>query len=169
MKGNLARSGLCSFVTSVDFGLYSSIVGTRCDCWVWAIRGHNSAEPAASTLTKAKIVRQNLIRQLPVSKSRTIASHEQELRLPRLPETDPRRWHKFSIAKKISTGSAGHKIRRRVDMGSFSIKATGLIPPSTPDGLRLADEPLATCKRYGVTEEISLSLLRARQASGLLV
>jgi hypothetical protein len=31
-------------------------------------------------LTKAKIVRQNLIRQLPVSKSRTIASHEQDMR-----------------------------------------------------------------------------------------
>jgi hypothetical protein len=91
--------------------------------------------------------------------------------MTRLSETDPRRRHKFSIAKKISTGSAEHKIRRRVDIGSFSIKPnfTGLIPPSTPDGLRLADEPLATRKRYGVTEEISLSLLRARQASGLLV
>jgi hypothetical protein len=45
----------------------------------------------------------------------------------------------------------------------------GLIPPSKPDGLRLADEPLTTRKRYGVNEEISLSFLRARQASGLLV
>src|ERR1700693_1840777 len=122
MKGNLARSGLCSFVTSVDFGLYSSILGTCCDCWVWAIRGHSSAEPAASMLSKAKIVRQNLIRQPPVSKSRTIASHEQDMRLTRLSETDPRRRHKFSVAKKISTGSAGHKIRRRVDIGSFSFK-----------------------------------------------
>jgi hypothetical protein len=34
---------------------------------------------------------------------------------------------------------------------------------------RIADEPLAIRKRYGVTEEISLSFLRARQASGLLV
>src|SRR6266849_4720629 len=97
MKGNLARSGLCSFVTSVDFGLYSSIVGTRCDCCVWAIRGHSSAEPAASMLTKPKIVRQNLIRQLPVSKSRTIASHEQARRVTRSSETNPRRGHKFSI------------------------------------------------------------------------
>src|SRR5216683_5649420 len=152
MKGNLARSGLCSFVTSVDFGLYSSIVGTRCDCCVRAIRGHSSAEPAASMLTKAEIVRQNLIRQLPVSKSRTIASHEQDMRLTRLSETDPRRRHKFSIAKKISTGSAGHKIRRRVDIGSFSTKPnfTGLIPPSTPDGFRLADDQIAIRKRYGV-------------------
>jgi hypothetical protein len=31
-------------------------------------------------LTKGKIVRQNLIRQLPVGKSRTIASHEQDMR-----------------------------------------------------------------------------------------
>jgi hypothetical protein len=122
-------------------------------------------------LTKAKIVRQNLIRQLPVSKSRTIASHEQDMRFTRLSETDPRRRHKFSIAKKISTGGAGHKIRRRVDIGSFSINPnfTGLIPPSTPDGLRLADEPLATCKRYGVTGEISLSLFQAQQDSVLLV
>src|SRR6266853_3524474 len=81
MKGNVARSGLCSFVTSVDFGLYSSIVGTRCDCCVRAIRGHSSAEPAASMLTKAKIALQNFIRQLPVSKSRIIASHEQDMRL----------------------------------------------------------------------------------------
>src|SRR6266478_9958999 len=109
MKGNLARSGLCSFVTSVDFGLYSSIVGTRCDCWVWAIRGHNSAEPAASTLTKAKIVRQNLIRQLPVSKSRTIASHEQAMRLTRLSETDPRRRHKFRLQRKLARVVRGTK------------------------------------------------------------
>ena len=34
---------------------------------------------------------------------------------------------------------------------------------------RVADEPLAIRKRYGVTEEISLWFLRARQASGLLV
>src|SRR5258705_13166110 len=124
MKGNLARSGLCSFVASVDFGLYSSIVGTRCDCCVWAIRGHSNAEPAASMLTKARIVRQNLIRQLPVSKSRTIASHQQDMRLTRSSETDPRRRHKFSIARKINTDSAGHKITRRVDIGSFSIKPT---------------------------------------------
>src|SRR5580704_1057434 len=81
MKGNLARSGLCSFVTRVDFGLYSSIVGTRCDCCVRAIRGHSSAEPAANMPTKAKIVGQNLIRPLPVDKSRTIAFHEQDMRL----------------------------------------------------------------------------------------
>jgi len=31
---------------------------------VRAIRGHSSAEPAPSMLTKAKIVRQNFIRQL---------------------------------------------------------------------------------------------------------
>ena len=64
-----------------------------------------------------------------------------------LSETDPRRRHKFSIAKKISTGSAGHKIRRRFDIGSFSIKPTqdtGLIPPSTPDGFRLAASFLPT-------------------------
>src|ERR1700741_1404699 len=83
MKGNLALSGLCSFVTSVDFGLYSSIVGTRCDCCVRPIRGHSSAEPTPSMLTKAKIVRQNFIRHLPISKSRTIASHEQDMRLTR--------------------------------------------------------------------------------------
>jgi len=43
--------------------------------------------------------------------------------------------------------------------------------PRTPffANFRVADEPLAIRKRYGVTEEISLSLLRARQASGLLV
>src|ERR1700747_1101921 len=85
MKVNLARSGLCSFVASVDFGLYSSIVGTRCDCCVRAIRGHSSAEPAANMLTKTKSVRQNFIRQLPVSKSQTIASHEQDIRGYRKP------------------------------------------------------------------------------------
>src|ERR1700745_413764 len=123
MKGNLARSGLCSFVVSVDFGLYSSIVGTSCDCCVRALWGHSSTEPAASMLTKAKIVRQNFIRQLPLSKSRTIASHEQDIRLTSLSETDPRRRHKFWIAKKISTRSAGHKIKRRVDIGPCSTQA----------------------------------------------
>ena len=34
---------------------------------------------------------------------------------------------------------------------------------------RVADEPLAICKRHGVTEEISLSFLRAGQARILLV
>src|SRR4249920_2791225 len=75
MKGNLARSSLCSFVTSVDFGLYSWIVGARCDCCVRAIRGHSSAEQAASTLSKAKIVRQDFIPPPPVSKSQIIPSH----------------------------------------------------------------------------------------------
>jgi hypothetical protein len=37
------------------------------------------------------------------------------------------------------------------------------------DHFLFADEPLAIRKRYGVIEEISLSFLRARQASGLLV
>jgi len=46
------------------------------------------------------------------------------MRLTRLSETDPRRRRKFSIAKKISTDSAGHKIKRRFDIGSFSIKPT---------------------------------------------
>ena len=64
MKGNLARSGLCSFVTSVDLGLYSSMVGTGCDCCVRTIRGHSSAELAPSMVTKAKIGRQDFINEL---------------------------------------------------------------------------------------------------------
>src|ERR1700745_143327 len=100
MKGNLARSGLCSFVVSVDFGLYSSIVGTRCDCCVRAIRGHSSAEPAASMLTKAKIVRQNFIRQLPLSKSRTIASHEQDMRLT--PNRPCGYWRQIAKAQSVA-------------------------------------------------------------------
>ena len=38
-----------------------------------------------------------------------------------------------------------------------------------PNNFLFADEPLAIRKRYGVTEEISLSFLRAPQAAGLLV
>jgi hypothetical protein len=41
--------------------------------------------------------------------------------------------------------------------------------PVYPGALRFADDPVAIRKRYGVTEEISLSFLPARQASGLLV
>src|ERR1700740_372878 len=76
MNGNLARSSLCSFVTSVDFGLYSSMVGTRCDCWVCAIRGQSSALLAPTIVTKAKIVNQDFIGQLPSVSREQIVSHK---------------------------------------------------------------------------------------------
>src|SRR5258708_21541176 len=48
MNGNLARSILCSLVTSVDFGWYSSIVGVCCffgawSCWVNPARGQTTS------------------------------------------------------------------------------------------------------------------------------
>src|SRR6266853_5417930 len=119
MKGNLARSGACSFVTSVDFGLYSAIVGTRCDCWVWAIRGHSSAEPAASMLTKAKIERQYLIRKLPVSKSRTIASHDQDMRLTLAAR---RRAGALSRVQVTRNSDAEASICRKPPLGSTSYR-----------------------------------------------
>src|SRR5436190_1828197 len=64
MKGNLARSILCSLRTSVDCGLYSWMVGARCDCCVRAIRGHSSAEPAHTMSIEAIIARQDFMRQL---------------------------------------------------------------------------------------------------------
>jgi hypothetical protein len=51
MNGNFARSILCSFVTSVDFGWYSLIVGvcwllgTPCSCPVRATRGQAISNP----------------------------------------------------------------------------------------------------------------------------
>lgn len=57
MNGNLARSILCSLVTSVDFGWYSSIVGVCCFCGDWpccviAARGQTTNAAAAEAATK---------------------------------------------------------------------------------------------------------------------
>src|SRR6266581_2590922 len=61
MNGNFARSILCSLVTSVDFGWYSSIVGVCCFCGVWsccviAARGQTiSAANVATRMTETKV------------------------------------------------------------------------------------------------------------------
>src|SRR6266581_2590920 len=61
MNGNFARSILCSLVTSVDFGWYSSIVGVCCFCGVWsccviAARGQTiSAANVATRRTETKV------------------------------------------------------------------------------------------------------------------
>src|SRR5436309_2763524 len=67
MKGNFARWSLCSGTTSVDLGLYSSIVGLCCDCCVWARRGHKRAVEAVPNRITAtlKMMRREFIRQLP--------------------------------------------------------------------------------------------------------
>src|SRR5882672_12942735 len=63
MNGNFARSILCSLVTSVDFGWYSSIVGVwcfscgPCSCCVVAARGQTmSAANVATKMTEKKVM-----------------------------------------------------------------------------------------------------------------
>jgi hypothetical protein len=58
-------------------------------------------------LTKAKIVRQNFIRQLPVSKSGTIASHEQDMQLTRWSQ-----WVDATLARSLSEGISKAKFVR---------------------------------------------------------
>src|SRR6266403_6147226 len=67
MNGNLARSILCSLVTSVDFGCYSSIVGV-CFCGDWpccvmAERGQtmNAAEATTKIVETRRMVRREFI------------------------------------------------------------------------------------------------------------
>src|SRR6267143_1945001 len=55
MNGNFARSILCSVVTSVDFGWYSSIVGICCFCVDWSccvITARGQTMSAANMATK---------------------------------------------------------------------------------------------------------------------
>src|SRR5580692_165257 len=55
MNGNFARSILCSLVTSVDFGWYSSIVGVRSceDCFCGATEdARRIAAPRGQKITK---------------------------------------------------------------------------------------------------------------------
>src|SRR5438552_17156922 len=94
MNGNLARSILCSLVTSVDFGWYSSIVGICCfsrawSCSVIAARGQSmSAANMATRMTKKKVmVRREFIVPLGFLNVRLIFTQEgeQALRNP-LPE-----------------------------------------------------------------------------------
>src|SRR5438876_2928908 len=68
MNGNFARSILCSLVTSVDLGWYSSIVGVCCFCGDWpccviAARGQtrNAAEAATRIVETKKMVRREFI------------------------------------------------------------------------------------------------------------
>src|SRR2546425_10036021 len=68
MNGNFARSILCSLVTSVDLGWYSSIVGVGCCCGDWACcviagRGQtrNAAEAATRIVETKKMVRREFI------------------------------------------------------------------------------------------------------------
>src|SRR5260370_41315829 len=75
MKGIFARSILCSLTTSVDFGLYSWMVGVCCDCAegaamaegepcrVLAAPGHTraAAQMPARAPAKTKIARQESI------------------------------------------------------------------------------------------------------------
>src|SRR2546430_1331483 len=62
MNGNLARSILCSLVTRVDFGWYSSIVGVCClrGDWSWCViaaRGQTmSAARLAMRMMETKIM-----------------------------------------------------------------------------------------------------------------
>src|ERR1700674_520853 len=61
MNGNFARSILCSLVTSVDFGWYSSIVGICCfcldrSCCVITARGQTmSAANMAMKMTEKRV------------------------------------------------------------------------------------------------------------------
>src|SRR5260370_4443057 len=63
MNGNLARSILCSLVTRVDCGWYSSIVGVGwlfcevCSCSVIAVHGRASKSPANTETTMMRRVR----------------------------------------------------------------------------------------------------------------
>src|SRR6267142_4429772 len=69
MNGNFARSILCSLVTSVDFGWYSSIVGTcwfffaACSCCVAAARSQprRAADKTTKMMEKNVMVRQDVI------------------------------------------------------------------------------------------------------------
>src|SRR5204862_7556445 len=68
MNGNFARSILCSLVTSVDLGWYSSIGGVCCFCGDWpccviAARGQtrNAAEAATRIVERKKMVPRELI------------------------------------------------------------------------------------------------------------
>src|SRR5260370_21831394 len=62
MNGYFARWILCSGTTSVDFGLYSSIVGVCCDCDCEA-RAHNSAaeQMQATVAAETEIAGQDFI------------------------------------------------------------------------------------------------------------
>src|SRR5258708_4242204 len=63
MKGNFARSILCSPVISVDFGWYSSIVGVGwllaedCSCHVIAARDHTSNSPPSTAIPMMRKVK----------------------------------------------------------------------------------------------------------------
>src|SRR5438552_14897599 len=87
MNGNLARSILCSLVTSVDFGWYSSIVGICCFCRAWSCRvitarGQTmSAANMATRMTKKKVmVRREFIVPLGFLDVRPIFTQEGEAR-----------------------------------------------------------------------------------------
>src|SRR5207302_7247402 len=92
MNGNLARSTLCSLVTSVDFGWYSSIVGVCCFCGDWpccviAARGQtrNAAEAATKIAETKKIVRREFIVPLAYLNFRIIFAHKGRFDLQGLP------------------------------------------------------------------------------------
>src|SRR5439155_17175239 len=84
MNGNLARSILCSVMTSVDFGWYSSIVGVccfscgACSCCVVAKRGQtmSAANMATQMMEKRVMVRREFIVPLGFLKVRLIFPQE---------------------------------------------------------------------------------------------
>src|ERR1700687_5845448 len=85
MNGNFARSILCSLTTSVDFGLYSSMLGVCCDCGaarveeaacsLLATRGHSrtAEQMHASIAAETEIARQDFIARS--SRETRIVSH----------------------------------------------------------------------------------------------
>src|SRR5882757_7167214 len=82
MNGNFARSILCSLVTSVDFGWYSSIVGICCFCPDWSCcmvtaRGQTmSAANMATKMTEKRVlVRREFILPLGFLNVRLLSSH----------------------------------------------------------------------------------------------
>src|SRR6266403_1190060 len=87
MNGNFARSILCSFVTSVDFGSYSSIVGTCCFfCAVWSCclaatrsQPRSAANKATKMIEKKVMVRREAIVPFWFSDIRIIFPQEGEL------------------------------------------------------------------------------------------
>src|SRR5712691_7114556 len=81
MNGNFARSILCSLMTSVDFGWYSSIVGICCldwSCCVITARGQtmSAANIATQMMEKRVMVRREFIGPLGFLKVRLIFPQE---------------------------------------------------------------------------------------------
>src|SRR5712664_3107037 len=96
MNGNFARSILCSLVTSVDFGWYSSMVGVCCffsgvwSCGLIAARGQTMppANRATRMIETNVMVRRDFIVPLGFLKLRLIFPQEGGP-APRIPLLEP--------------------------------------------------------------------------------